>query len=351
MMVSECMFKCSNHLKAHDGLLRSGSMKRSKKQFESQMRDLRQTRGFFSGSVKRGARSMWQFAESLLTTVIVAGVTLSAAAAQQPAIVGSPVAPGFNRPILDLRLVDIPGGLFVMGDPNTIASMPPQWVRVERFVMMESEVTNRMFSAFVESTGYRTDSERTGAGYVYAGAWTFINGAAWLRPRGPGTSIFGLEEHPVVQVSQRDAAAFCAWARLRLPTEVEWEYAGRGNQDIRPFPWGEGIDHRFGNFGDAATALPSGFDGYIYTAPVGTYPAGQSLFGLFDMAGNVWEWTATRDTVVQGHVIMRGGGWGNDFRAQQVTAATNAAINIGMDMVGFRCAGSLVAGSISSTIR
>ena len=269
--------------------------------------------------------------------------TASPVPAQQPAL----LAPGV-RPVLDLRLVDLPAGLFVMGDPNPLAGRPPQWVRVERFVIMESEVTNRMFAAFVESTGYRTDAERTGAGYVYAGAWTFINGANWTRPRGPGTSVFGLEEHPVVQVSQRDAAAFCAWARLRLPTEVEWEYAARGNQDIRPYPWGEGIDHRFGNFGDSATALPSGFDGFIYTAPVGTFPAGQSPFGLFDLAGNVWEWTSPRDPVVQGHVIMRGGGWGNDFRAQQVTAATNAAINIGMDMVGFRCAGSLIAGPITS---
>lgn len=207
----------------------------------------------------------------------------------------------------------IPGGAFLMGaDDQMPEEAPVHRVHVDGFWLMRTEVSNRTFERFVEATGYVTTAEDPGpSGEPPASAvlmaprsvdegadhfdwWRMIEGASWRHPEGRDSSINDRADHPVVHVSYYDAAAFCAWWGGRLPTEAEWERAARGGL--------EGLDYVWGDAYPADTAPPAnvwtghfpshndGQDGWIRTAPVARYPA--NPYGLHDMAGNVWEWTA-----------------------------------------------------------
>jgi formylglycine-generating enzyme required for sulfatase activity len=245
-------------------------------------------------------------------------------------------------PAVAADLVAIPGGTFVMGDPEGEPNEAPTPVTVAPFRLMRHEVTNREFEAFVVATGHRTDAERRGFGYVWTGRWYRIAGASWRHPEGPDSGIEHRPDHPVVQVSAHDSAAFCAWAGLRLPHEAEWEFAARGT-DARRYPWGdappEADGRRRANFGTVACCAADDSDGYRTTAPVARFPAGASPFGLMDMAGNVWEWTADAFPGKPEEVALRGGGWGNDPYCLRVSYRHGNPPDIGLDMVGFRCAG------------
>ncbi len=246
------------------------------------------------------------------------------------------------QPSLDL--VAVPGGDYLMGDAEGEANEAPRPVSVGPFRIMRREVTNAQFAAFVAATGYRTDPERAGGGYVWPGRWRYLSGADWRHPEGPESTIAGHRDHPVVQVSAADAAAFCRWAGLRLPTEAEWEYAARGG-DGRRYPWGNAPPAQQGlrraNFGTVACCAADASDGYRETAPVGSFAAGRSPFGLDDMAGNVWEWTASPFPGKPDEVALRGGGWGNDPWCLRVSYRHGNPPDIGLDMVGFRCAGDV----------
>ena len=178
-------------------------------------------------------------------------------------------------------LTPVPGGRFMMGDADGEPDEVPREVSVLPFRIMGREVTNAEFAAFAAATGHRTDPERSGFGWVWDGRWRRLAGVDWRHPHGPGDSIRGRARHPVVQVSARDAAAFCAWHGLRLPSEAEWEKAARGT-DGRLYPWGNQKRAKdlafFGSFRNDA-------------APVGQFPSGASPYGALDMAGQVWEWT------------------------------------------------------------
>ena len=238
-------------------------------------------------------------------------------------------------------LADIPGGTFTMGDPEGEANEKPVEVRVAPFRLMRHEVDNRQFAAFIAQSGHRTDAERRGFGYVWDPRWRRVAGAQWRHPAGPDDAIATRDDHPVTQVSARDAAAFCAFHGLRLPTEQEWEFAARGT-DGRRYPWGdeppEEDGRRLANFGTVPCCAPDAADGYERTAPVGSYPSGASPFGLLDMAGNVWEWTASRFPGRPAEVVLRGGGWGNNPYCLRVSYRHGNPPDIGLDMVGFRCA-------------
>ncbi|HEU4632790.1 MAG TPA: formylglycine-generating enzyme family protein [Flavisolibacter sp.] len=227
-------------------------------------------------------------------------------------------------------MVYIPGGSFMMGGDNDQASadeLPKHPVEVAPFWMDETEVTNAQFQKFVEATGYITTAERkpdweqlkktlppgtpkppdsvlVAASLVFRQTsgpvnlnnynewWSWVPGADWKHPEGPASNLKGRENFPVVHVSWFDAEAYCKWAGKRLPSEAEWEFAARGGLNNHIYPWGN--EHV--NAGRAKTNSWEGKfpyynekkDGFITAAPVKSFvPNG---YGLYDMAGNVWEW-------------------------------------------------------------
>ena len=213
------------------------------------------------------------------------------------------------NPVDGLEVVYIPQGTFTMGS-NTNFNLrrgfcltPQHKVTLDEYWMDKTEVTLAAFHKFVQATGYVTDGEKNGnAGWIWNykdNDWNKIDspdsGPNWKKPLGGKKTPTGLDEHPVTQVSWNDATAYCAWTGGRLPTEAEWERAARGDKDTRMYPWGG--DELLGNllnFGEKSFKCRlcdvHVNDNYQYTAPVGSFPAGASPFGLLDMAGNVYEW-------------------------------------------------------------
>jgi formylglycine-generating enzyme len=226
----------------------------------------------------------------------------------------------------------IPGGEFSMG-----AQVPPQMsevgmqatedsrpihrVYVDGFWMDKTDVTNEEFGEFITATGYVTVAERIPRAQDFPGAppenlvagsvvfsppsdavplndhfqwWAYVKGANWQHPQGPKSSLKGHEKYPVVHISYEDAVAYARWAGKRLPTEAEWEFAARGGLAGKPFVWGD--EFRPGGKWMANThqgqfpVQDTGEDGYAGTAPVAQYPP--NGYGLYDMAGNVWQWNS-----------------------------------------------------------
>ena len=240
-----------------------------------------------------------------------------------------------------IELIDLPGGKFVMGDSDGEPDEAPKTAIVEPFRLMPLEVTRGQFAAFVAASGHQTDPERSGFGYVWTDRWRRVAGADWRHPFGPESSNAALPDHPVVQVSARDAAAFCAHHGWRLPSEEEWEFAARGT-DRRRYPWGnappEEGQRRRANFGTVACCAADASDGFRQTAPVGSFPDGASPFGVLDLAGNVWEWTSSLFPDRPEQIVLRGGGWGNNPYCLRTSYRHGNPPDIGLDMVGFRCA-------------
>ncbi|MBO6608049.1 formylglycine-generating enzyme family protein [Psychroserpens sp.] len=238
-------------------------------------------------------------------------------------------------------MIKIKGGVFAMGGdivagfenmPSTALpqgdELPKHTVQVSDFWMDSHEVTNAQFKAFVDATGYITTAERPidweelkkqlppgtpkppeenllPASLVFSYAdkgasknnlanwWTFKKNVNWKNPNGPGSNLEGKDNHPVVHVSWYDAMAYAKWVGKRLPTEAEWEYAMRGGLENNMYPWGNEkteqdvhfANHLQGEFPYVNTVA----DGFERTAPVKSFPV--NGFGLYDMSGNVWEWT------------------------------------------------------------
>ena len=255
-------------------------------------------------------------------------------------LVSGPVALGAEG----FDLVTIPAGTARLGDTLGDANETPRRAPIKAFAIMRHEVTNKQFAAFVAESGHVTDPERGKKAYVWTDKWRLVPGAQWRYPHGPESTIANTTSHPVMQISARDADAFCGHYGLRLPSEDEWEYAARG-LDGRRYPWGSEAPragaNRRANFGTVACCAPDEADGYKRTAPVGSYPAGRSPFGLFDMAGNVWEWTSSRFPGRPEHRVLRGGGWGNNPYCLRTAYRHGNPPDISLDMVGFRCAGDV----------
>jgi sulfatase modifying factor 1 len=212
-------------------------------------------------------------------------------------------------------LVWLDGGEFLMGseDPDGFPADgegPVRRVTLRPFRIDPVAVSTARFAAFVDATSYVTEAERYGWSFVFAGLlpddfpatrgsaqapwWRQVFGADWRHPEGPQSSIEDRGDHPVVHVAYTDALAYCAWAGARLPTEAEWEYAARGGLEQARFPWGDELtpdgEHRCNVWQGSFPAVNSLDDGFLGTAPVNSYePNG---FGLYNVAGNVWEWCA-----------------------------------------------------------
>jgi sulfatase modifying factor 1 len=212
-------------------------------------------------------------------------------------------------------LVRLEGGVFTMGSEDRWAypedgEGPVKEVEVSAFSIGAYAVSSADFSRFVAETGFVTDAERFGWSFVFAGLladdfpategvlhapwWRKVEGADWRHPEGPGSSIVERIDHPAVHVSWHDADAYCAWAGARLPTEVEWEFAARGGLERKVFPWGDeleqGGEHKMNVWQGEFPVRNTSADGFVGTAPVSAFaPNG---YRLYNMTGNVWEWTA-----------------------------------------------------------
>ena len=300
------------------------------------------------------------------------------------------------------ELVAIPGGEFLMGSDDFYPEEAPQHrVRVSSFRLERHQVTNDQFADFVSDTGYVTVAERPLDPAQYPGApmenlvpgslvffptpgpvnlahlsqwWAWTPGAYWARPEGPRSSVSTRSDHPVVHVAYEDAAAYAEWAGRELPTEAQWEYAARGGLDGTAYTWGDDelVDGR-----RMAKYFKGSFpwknetaDGFERTAAVASYPA--NGYGLFDMAGNVWEWTQDWYSEERGHAdkpaccvpsdprgpdrdasfdpaqpqfdiprkVIKGGSFlcANEYcRRYRPAARRGQMIDTGMSHVGFRC--------------
>jgi formylglycine-generating enzyme required for sulfatase activity len=253
---------------------------------------------------------------------------------EMKAVVFTPTLPNVATPPAKApeSMAWIPGGEFSMGaqDPPgmddvgmkaTLDSRPVHRVYVDGFFMDKTDVTNAEFERFAKATGYVTVAERKPRAEDYPGAppenlvagsvifappdhpvsldnylqwWTYVPGANWRHPLGPKSSIVGKGSYPVVHVAYEDAQAYAKWAGKRLPTEAEWEFAARGGLTGKPYVWGDEFrpkgrwmaNTHEGHFPDK----DNGEDGYTGIAPVAKFPP--NAYGLYDMAGNVWQWTS-----------------------------------------------------------
>jgi len=262
------------------------------------------------------------------TSSSMAADTTSASPGFQPTKENTTPAPGAPP----AGMAWIPGGEFSMGAADspsdgivgmqaTEDSRPVHRVYVDGFYMDKTDVTNAEFAAFVKAMGYVTVAERTPRAEDFPGAppenlvagsvvfsppdhpvplndhlqwWAYVKGANWRHPIGPASSIKNKPNYPVVQIAYEDAEAYAKWAGKRLPTEAEWEFAARGGLSGKPYVWGDAFrpngkwmaNTHQGHFPNT----DSGADGFTGISPVAHYPP--NAYGLYDMAGDVWQWTS-----------------------------------------------------------
>ncbi len=259
-----------------------------------------------------------------------------------------------------LRMVGLAGGVFLMGseDPEAYPEDhegPVRQVTIEPFAIAATTVTNAQFAAFVAETGYVTDAERSGDSLVFVGLlpkqlrattltvqaapwWRQVPGATWFYPCGDDTSVLERPDHPVTHVSHRDALAYAQWSGTRLLNESEWEYAARGGLEQQPYPWGEVRQP------DGVARMQT-FSGRFPDQPdaaVGTVAADAfepNAYGLYNMTGNVWEWTASQFSAAQPDPVLRGGSYmchDSYCRRYRTSARSSATSDTSLGHTGFR---------------
>jgi formylglycine-generating enzyme required for sulfatase activity len=278
-------------------------------------------------------------------------------------------------------MIWIPGGGFLMGSNDFYREeRPVRPERVDGFWIDTHPVTNAEFRRFVEATGYVTLCERPPDPAMYPDAdpallvpgslvfqkpsgpvslrdnrawWAYLPGADWRHPEGPDSTVDGRDDHPVVHVAHEDAVAYAAWAGKELPTEAEWEYAARGGLDGAPYAWG---DEPAPGGRIMANTWQGRFpwenleaDGYAGTSPVDAFPP--NSYGLYDMIGNVWEWTASdlaprtsccapSDPAAETRRVVKGGSHlcaPNYCLRYRPAARQGEAIDTSTCHIGFRC--------------
>jgi formylglycine-generating enzyme len=305
-----------------------------------------------SPKVPPARRNYWATAIAIVAVLLLAGLGIwrfvgrrtvqatklsaEAAAAESPLPAGSfgPTVENKNAPagLSPVGMAWIPGGEFSMGaqDPPmmnmvgmqaTRDSRPIHRVYVDGFWMDKTDVTNEEFAKFVKATGYVTIAERKPRAEDFPGAppenlvagsvvfappnhpvplddhlqwWSYVHGANWRHPSGPNSNIVGKEKYPVVHVAYPDAEAYAKWAGKRLPTEAEWEFAARGGLAGKPFVWGDEFQPNgkwmANTFQGTFPVKDTGEDTFVGISPVAQFPP--NGYGLYDMAGDVWQWTS-----------------------------------------------------------
>uniref|UniRef100_A0A8C3BXB8 Inactive C-alpha-formylglycine-generating enzyme 2 n=1 Tax=Cairina moschata TaxID=8855 RepID=A0A8C3BXB8_CAIMO len=274
----------------------------------------------------------------------------------------------------DENMVQLPGGTFQMGSSspeNRNEEGPVREVTVKPFAIDKYPVTNRDFREFVREKKFKTEAEAFGWSFVFedfvseemkkkvtqklesAPWWLPIEKAFWRQPAGPGSSIKDRLDHPVLHVSWNDARAFCKWKGKRLPAEEEWEFAARGGLEQRLYPWGNKFQPNRTNLwqGDFPR-VDTAEDGYHGVSPVAAFSP-QNNYGLYDLLGNTWEWTASeyltpgrsRQHAQKMHVL-RGASWidtadGSANHKAHVTTRMGNTPDSASDNLSFRCAADI----------
>lgn len=283
------------------------------------------------------------------------------------------------------NMVKIPGGKFLMGTDYhkafaDDAEGPVREHELSSFYIDKYAVSNGDFYKFIKETSYKTESEKYGWSFVFHMLlnptkarelqllgrcvqdhqwWIQVEGACWWQPEGVGSNIKEKENHPVVHISHSDALAYCSWAGKRLATEAEWEYAARGALEQNLYPWGNELtpndQHKCNIWQGEFPTFNSQEDGFIGTAPVDQYNA--NGYGLYNMVGNVWEWTADwwtnnpsdkggynnpqgPSSDSQNRKVMKGGSFlchDSYCNRYRVAARTSNTIDSSTSNLGFRC--------------
>lgn len=256
----------------------------------------------------------------------------------------------------------VPSPIFIKTATITIGSdvtypeeRPARQIRISAFDIDVTEVTNAQFAEFVKATKYVTDAERAQPGFGAAGAavfktptathpnwWQFVEGANWRHPEGPDSNIVGRDMDPVVQVTFNDARAYADWTGRQIPTEAEWEYAAGGGATTL-YVWGNELtpkgEHMANYWQGAFPLTNTEEDGFARRAPVGCFP--QNAFGLYDMIGNVWEWTATeyQESASEPIMTIKGGSYlcaENYCRRYRAAARQAQEAGLPTNHIGFR---------------
>ncbi len=261
--------------------------------------------------------------------------------------------------------VKLTGGTFLMGSNEGYAEeAPAQMKTVGPFEIDATEVSNRRFAEFVEATDYQSVAEREPSSDLHPDIpeallipgsavflvpsklmrnwWQFIPGASWRHPEGPGSSLDGRWDHPVVHIAYADAKAFADWAGGRLPTEAEWEFAARGGLSGATYEWGNTVPdagaYRANIWQGVFPIENSEADGFDRSSPVGCYPP--NGYGLHDMTGNVWEWVADA-SIEQNRGLLKGGSFlCSDTYCQRYRPAAKQIqqLDFSASHIGFRVA-------------
>ncbi len=261
-------------------------------------------------------------------------------------------------------MIEVPAGSFVMGERSDLAypddDDEPRDASVETFLLDSRAVTNRDFAAFVAATGFRTEAEREGWSFVFGGLlpddfpdtrgvvgaewWRQVFGADWSHPEGPKSDVDGRADHPVVQVSWRDAQSYATWRGVRLPTEPEWERAARGGTETI-WSWGDELEpdgrHRMNVWQGSFPDHDTGADGWRGTCPVDAFEP--NPWGFHDMVGNVWEWTSDRFDAER--MVAKGGSYlchASYCRRYRPSGRIGSTPDSSTGNMGFRCAADVV---------
>lgn len=277
----------------------------------------------------------------------------------------------------------IPGGRYRIGSDRFYPEeRPSREVAIPEFQIELAPVTNAQFASFVAATGYVTISEQPPDPQLYPNLtsdqrlpasavfqpsaatvdrsqamawWALVQGANWRHPQGPQSSIDTLADHPVVHVAYADALAYCSWAGKRLPSAVEWEVAARGGLVDADFAWGQELNPdglwMANTWQGQFPWANDQHDGWFWTSPVGSYPP--NGYGLFDVCGNVWEWTSSPYQVPSGEQerrIVKGGSYlcaDNCCMRYRPSAVMGQTLDTATCHMGFRCASDATAISTS----